>query len=139
MSSSIRSTLGRTLPLGASVLLVLVAIAGAACLPPLAGPPLGPQEQADPVLVPYPPPPARVDVVPDPPPELKTPVWVDGQWFWRGRRWVWESGEWVDLLPGQVYAKPIVVRRSDGQLVWFAGTFRRDNAVALPTSSSPAP
>lgn len=120
-------------------LLVLVAIAAAACLPPLPVPPLGPQEQADPVLVPYPPPPARVDVVSDPPAELKTPVWVDGQWLWRGRRWVWEGGEWVDLKPGQVYAKPIVVRRSDGELVWFQGTFRRDSIAvpALSPSASP--
>ena len=122
---------------GLRVLLVLVAITAAACLPRLPGPPLGPQEQADPVLVPYPFPPARVDVVSDPPAELKSPVWVDGQWLWRGRRWVWESGDWVELKPGDVYAKPIVVRRSDGQLVWFAGTFRRDTpAVPAPTSST---
>lgn len=114
--------------------LAFLSLASAACLPPLSGPPLGPQEQADPVVVPFPPPPARVDVVPDPPSELKTPVWVDGQWLWRGRRWVWEGGEWVDLVPGQVYAKPIVVRRSDGQLVWFEGTFRRDSS-ALPAVS----
>lgn len=112
---------------------ILVAIATTACLPPLSGPPLGPQEQADPLVVPYPPPPARVDVVQDPPAEQKNPVWVDGQWLWRGRRWVWEAGEWVDLAPGQLYAKPIVVRRSDGQLVWFEGTFRSDKpAIQTP-------
>lgn len=115
------------------VALAVGATALGACLPELPTPPIGPQEATNPVPVPFVPPAAHVDIVGDPPPGMKQPVWVDGQWIWRGRRWVWEAGEWVELDPKKVYAKPIVVRRSDGQLVWFEGTFRDDSKMKGPT------
>lgn len=79
------------------------------------------------MVVPFPPPPAKPDVIVDPSSDYKNPVWIDGQWFWRGGRWSWQPGEWVDLQPNRVYAMPRVVRRSDGELVWFEGTFRAGN------------
>jgi hypothetical protein len=94
------------------------------CYPALPTPPVASQEGATPVVVPYPPPPARVDIIGDPPVGMDNPVWVDGQWVFRGRRWTWEPGEWQTLKPKSAYAYPRVVRRSDGQLVWFEGTFR---------------
>lgn len=90
-----------------------------------------------PVAVPYPPPAAHVDVVPEAPAAMKNAVWVDGQWLWLGRRWWWESGRWVDLLPGQVYAGPRVYRRTDGQLVWFKGVLKGGELPAPGRSSVP--
>jgi len=115
----------------AQIALLFAALVCCACAPALPVPPYEPQEGASPVVVPFIPPPARVDVIGDPPPGLAHPVWVDGQWTWRGRRWAWEPGEWVELEPKKVYAKPIVVRRSDGQLVWFVGTFREDTRGSI--------
>lgn len=93
------------------------------CIPPIATPPLTSHEGETPIEVPYPPPPARVDVIADAP-AGEDVVWVDGEWVWRGRRWIWEAGEWVTLAPDKGYAPPRVVRRSDGTLVWFEGSIR---------------
>jgi hypothetical protein len=84
--------------------------------------------------VPYPPPAARVDVVPNPPYVMKHAVWIDGQWMWHGRRWIWEAGQWIDLAPDQFYARPTMEWLSDGRLVWFAGSLRRKEEA---TSVSP--
>lgn len=81
-------------------------------------------EGETPIQVPFPPPPAKVDVIGVPPSEMADPVWVDGQWEWRGRAWVWEPGKWRSRPTSQYYAAPAIVRRADGQLVWFAGSFR---------------
>ena len=102
--------------------LCLASMGLVACASTLSVPDYG-APRGEPIVVPFAPPPARVDVIADPPPELSRPVWVDGQWLWRGGRWVWEPGEWVELDPETVYARPRVVRRSDGQLVWFEGAF----------------
>jgi len=94
------------------------------CGAPLPIPEAGDHSGETPIPVPYPPPAARVDVVLDPPAELKKPVWVDGQWLWKGSRWIWDAGGWAEDDATQTYAKAVVVRRADGQLVWFAGEFR---------------
>lgn len=109
------------------------------CLPTLAVPEAGDQAGEVPLQVPYPPPAARVDVVLDPPPSIISPVWVDGQWLWRGSRWIWEPGGWAQGDPERVYARSKLVRRSDGMLVWFEGKFRpkRSEAVFTPESKSP--
>lgn len=112
-----------------ALVLALSALGASACNPALPQPPLVTPE-GPPIVVPFPPPPARADVVLDAPADMKHPVWIDGQWLWRGKRWIWQPGEWVDLEPDQVYALPYVVRRADGVLVWFQGTLR-------PPSSRP--
>ena len=104
------------------------------CSHPLAEPPSGAHQNEEPVVVPYPPPAAKVDVIPETPDGMKNAVWIDGQWMWRGRRWVWEGGQWIDLATDQVYARPLVQRRYDGQLIWFPGAFR--NATAEPRASA---
>ena len=104
-----------------SLSLLFVALLG--CAPALPTPPSGEHVGETPVLVPFPPPPARADIVPDMPKAMKKPVWVDGQWMWHATRWVWEPGQWVDLPPKQIYARPTIVRLSDGKLHWFAGAF----------------
>lgn len=98
-------------------------------------------KEAEPVVVPYPPPPAKVDVIVEAPSTMANPAWLDGQWKWRGRRWLWEPGRWVDLAPGQVYAPPFVVRRSDGELLWYVGVLRYTGAIppeALESASASA-
>ncbi len=98
-------------------------------------------EGESPIQVPFPPPPAKVDVIGVPPAEMTDPVWVDGQWEWRGRAWVWEPGKWWSRPPGKYYAAPAIVRRMDGQLVWFAGSFRPFSpaTTARPSAGLPSP
>jgi hypothetical protein len=73
------------------------------------------------IPVPYPPPPARAEVIPEMPIDMKSPVWVDGDWQWKGRRWVWQPGQWVVPYPGSLYAPPKAVRLSDGTIGWYPG------------------
>ena len=44
------------------------------------------------IVVEVAPPPARVEVVPEP---RRGYVWAPGYWDWRGRRHVWHNGYWV--------------------------------------------
>ena len=85
-------------------------------------PPSGPHTADEPAIaVPYPPPPARVEIVP--PGGADKAVWIDGEWQWRSRRWVWLPGRWEVPYPGAYYAPATTVRRADGALVWFAGAW----------------
>lgn len=70
------------------------------------------------VEVPYPPPPARVEMIPEKPREGA--VWVDGEWAWRGKRWSWEKGGWA-MPPEGFYAPWVLVRREDGSLYHVRG------------------
>jgi hypothetical protein len=109
------------------------------CIPSLPTPPTASHNEnnADDVsvVVPYPPPPARVDLVLTRPAEMKSPVWVDGEWKWHGSRWMWEPGSWVDLEPNRVYAPPTLVYLSDGSLHWFAGAWRDKRTRAVVRSA----
>jgi hypothetical protein len=78
-----------------------------------------------PVVVPYPPPPARVDIVPKEPPNS---VWVDGQWEWQARRWVWRPGAWEIAPPHACYAPPLTNRSSDGTLWWYEGRWHSEES-----------
>lgn len=75
----------------------------------------------DAVVVPYPPPAARAERVDKPPTTMKNPIWIDGQWLWRGRRWIWDAGGYHDALPDEAYAPPTLLRISSGELVWYEG------------------
>jgi len=90
--------------------------------------------------VPFPPPSAKVDVIGNPPKDMLDPVWVDGQWLWRGRAWVWESGKWWARPAAEYYAAPAIVRRADGKLMWFAGSFRPFDGIgrAAPAAGLPS-
>jgi hypothetical protein len=72
--------------------------------------------------VPYPPPPARVEFVPDKP--RADAVWVDGEWTWQGRRWAWRAGRWVIPPKDAAFAPWIAVRDKSGVLYVAAGTWR---------------
>lgn len=107
--------------LPAVVLALTLGSCGGSSLPQ---PARGPHVDGEPIAVPFPPPPARPDVIGSAPPDAKDPVWVDGQWVWRGRSWVWQPGQWWERPPDQVWAAPAIVRLVDGQLVWFEGQWR---------------
>jgi YXWGXW repeat-containing protein len=86
------------------------------------------------VEVPYPPPAALVEVVPEEPPG--SPVWLDGHWMWRGRYYVWQRGGWV-LVPAEAaYADWQCVLAEDGRLLFAPGTWYdpTGNPVAAPKS-----
>jgi hypothetical protein len=120
---------------------VAIALAMTGCGGGLAVPTTGAHVGEEPVLVPFPPPPARVEIIPAPPAGSKRAVWVDGEWLWKGRRWVWQQGQWFDAPPGATYAPPATVRLSDGQTAWFAGAWHgvAPPVGAPPQTPSPAP
>jgi hypothetical protein len=100
----------------------LLALAvGAGCTRYLPSPPVGDHDLGTPVPVPYPPPPAKPEVVPPQPSE--DAVWVDGTWRWTGRNYAWESGRWLVPQPGDYHAPAMTVRRRNGELMYFAGTW----------------
>jgi hypothetical protein len=67
--------------------------------------------------VPYPPPAAFVELVPEAPDDAA--VWVDGSWNWVGARYVWRRGGWVKPPAGSRFAQWRISYRSDGTM-WFA-------------------
>jgi hypothetical protein len=71
------------------------------------------------VEVPYPPPPALSELVPEPPPDRPGVVYVDGGWTWRGNYYVWQRGGWVSPKPG-LRVTPWTVRYSDDGRAYFA-------------------
>jgi hypothetical protein len=80
-----------------------------------------------------------VEILVPPPEDLDNPVWVDGEWQWRGRRWVWLAGRWEVPFQGAYYARATTVRRADGALVWFAGVWHFPDDGGRATQSPPAP
>ena len=99
-----------------------------------------PQDNAAPIIVDFPPPPARVEVVPaDPGPPC---VWVDGQWNYVARRWRWRDGDWVQPAEGCYYAPPRMVwvpQMKTDTLYYLEGRWYRDSGVTcdLPRSCTP--
>lgn len=72
--------------------------------------------------VPYPPPPARVESIPERPNDAS--VWVDGEWVWQGGRWSWRRGRWVVPAPDTAFAPWTHVRDARGTLYVAEGTWR---------------
>lgn len=100
--------------------LLLLACTPTSSLPlPKTGPHVG--EEA--VIVPYPPPPAKVQVIPDRPEKPKDLVWIDGQWLWRSQRWIWQEGKWEEPHKNGYYAIPMTIMVSDGSIRYFAGSW----------------
>ncbi|WP_394828319.1 YXWGXW repeat-containing protein [Pendulispora albinea] len=74
------------------------------------------------VEVPYPPPPAKVEFIPDSPREGA--VWIDGEWAWHARRWAWRSGRWVIPASGTAFSPRAVIRNGAGTLFAAEGRWR---------------
>jgi hypothetical protein len=119
----------------AARLSVFVVAIACACASPIRS--LAPTDHAGAagVVVPTPPPLARVEVVPDPPASLTEPCWIDGAWDYRGRDWRWNPGRWIACDPSLGYAPPRLERRPTGALVFFAGAVRALAPSPAPTAS----
>ena len=113
----------------------IVLIALGACRAGLPRPPYAEQTSADLKQVPFPPPPARVEFVPDEP--SSDAVWIDGEWEWFGRAWAWKRGRWV-VPPAEAAFSPwTTVRGADGMLYLAPGTWRAvtsGKAITAPTA-----
>lgn len=109
---------------------LLVALAYACGAPRLPAPPYVRQPTNALAEVPYPPPPARVERVPEPPGGAA--VWIDGEWSWQGRRWAWKRGRWVVPPPGAAFAPWTAVRDASGTLYFAPGTWRDAKGAEVP-------
>jgi hypothetical protein len=113
---------------------ILVVVAMAACGTTLPHPRYVPQPTSALTEVSSPPPPGRIEVVPNRPSHAA--VWVDGEWTWRRQRWAWTPGGWVEPPPGAGFAPWAFVRGPDGRLWVAAGTWRdAGGAVHVPAPS----
>jgi hypothetical protein len=116
----------------------VVALAfAAACGPLVPHPPYGTQMPSALEPVDRPPPPARVEILPERP--APKAVWIDGEWIWRRGRWAWLLGRWVIAPPGAVFAPGVFVRGADGRLWYAPGVWRDQNGEPLadgPTALS---
>lgn len=74
--------------------------------------------------VPYPPPAALVEAVPEAPND--DAVWVDGEWQFRGGFYVWERGGWVNSPPDARYAGWRARYLEDGRLLMAPGRWYRE-------------
>jgi hypothetical protein len=109
-------------------------VALVACTPELPMLARGEPDRARAITVPRPPPPARVDVVPDPPLELRSPCWVDGSWTRGARDWEWVGGRWVACDAGSEYVPATLFRTPSGELRFVPSEIR---SVRPSTARSP--
>lgn len=100
-----------------------------ACSSELPRPRLAAHSTADLAMVPFPPPPARVEFVPPMPHD--DAVWIDGQWRWTGREWAWIYGAWVLPPPGAGYSPWTAVRNREGVLFHAPGAWRDSSGRIL--------
>ena len=90
--------------------------------------------------VPYPPPPAQVEVIPLR--RREECLWRDGYWGWKGAGWRWTDGAWVIPPEACSYARPEtrwVKENSSAKLLYFAPEWLPDEAetkCAEPRSCS---
>jgi hypothetical protein len=75
--------------------------------------------------VPFPPPPARAEIVPQQPNDRA--VWIDGEWVWQTRRWAWRKGRWIVPPAGARFAPWTTVRDEAGNLYVANGVWRSSN------------
>jgi hypothetical protein len=111
---------------GAGTLLAAFAGVLAACSGRLAHPPYVAQPSGALVEVVMPPPPGRVEVVPERP--RADAVWIDGEWTWKRRRWAWTAGRWVEAPPGAAFSPWVFERGLDGRLWVAPGVWRARDA-----------
>jgi hypothetical protein len=92
-------------------------------------PPYTPQPTSALTEVPFPPPPARIEVVPSSP-QSET-VWIDGEWTWQMRRWAWKPGRWVKPPENARFSPWTTVRDRLGTLYFAGGTWRNASGSAI--------
>jgi hypothetical protein len=74
------------------------------------------------VEVPYPPPAALAETVPDRPTRADA-VYIDGEWAFHGEAFVWRRGGWVVPPTTSTYAAWRAWYRRDGRLMMAPGTW----------------
>lgn len=114
------------LPAGLFAATLAAALPACSTLP---RPSTGPTPRETGVEVPFPPPPARVEFVPDPKSDAE--VWVDGQWDWDGDGWKWLAGSWMVPPEGAYFTRWSTYRRSDGRLFFVRAAWRDRNGKPL--------
>jgi hypothetical protein len=72
------------------------------------------------VEVPYPPPAALAETVPERPAAAGA-VWVDGEWLYHGQAFAWRRGGWVVPPPSSRFAPWRSWYRRDGRLMLATG------------------
>jgi hypothetical protein len=91
------------------------------------------------VIVPYPPPPARVEIVHEPPRALASPCWIDGSWIRGSRDWEWTNGRWVACDAGSEYVPSALVRAPSGELRFVPAEIRSIRPAVRPPKPEKAP
>ncbi|MEP7123615.1 MAG: hypothetical protein ABJE95_21985 [Byssovorax sp.] len=106
--------------LGAALALAFASLP--ACSTSLPKPPGGIVPTSAMIEVPYPPPAARVETIP----EKKTAgqIWIDGQWEWDAKAWKWRDGAWTTAPPNAYFTPWTTKRRADGQLLFARAEWR---------------
>src|SRR5579859_6119694 len=102
----------------------------ASCGSSLRGPPAAVQPGDAFAEVPYPPPAAKVEYVPERP--RSDARWVDGQWRWEDGRWRWERGGWYLVPRGIGFARWETRRTPDGRLIFAPATWREKDGGEAP-------
>jgi hypothetical protein len=100
-----------------SLCLLLVACSSSLPAPPRAQHPLAAYAE-----VPYPPPAALAETVPERP-DRGDVVWIDGEWRYYGRSFVWRRGGWVVAPQASRFAPWRSWYRRDGRLMLAPGTW----------------
>ncbi|MDB5214679.1 MAG: hypothetical protein JWO86_2606 [Myxococcaceae bacterium] len=78
----------------------------------------------------YPPPPARVEFMPDIP--KPNAVWIDGEWTWQGRRYAWKQGRWLVAPPNARFSPWTSTRDKSGIFYIAEGKWRDPQGRELP-------
>jgi hypothetical protein len=87
------------------------------------------------VVVPYPPPAALAETVPERPDRAGL-VWLDGEWMYRGSTFVWRRGGWVVAPPAGRFATWQTRYTDDGRLLMASGSWYDERGRLDRTAAS---
>lgn len=92
------------------------------------------------VEVPFPPPPAQIEEIPE---ELEDTscAWVSGEYRFRDRHWVWEPGSWV-VAPAGCYHAPAQVgwsKAGEPRLYYTPSAWYPEDALVKSAASAVCP
>jgi hypothetical protein len=111
-------------------MLLLAGALATGCGSSLALPPTVAPEPAGYAEVPYPPPAALVELVPNAPDDPDA-VWIDGSWVWRGRYYVWQRGGWVVPPEGATFRPWSLRFTADGRMLFAKTRWTRQDGRRL--------
>lgn len=117
--------------------LSILLLGAAGCGASLPSPPLTEHPLLAYVEVPYPPPAALAETVPERPDGA---VWVDGEWVFHGQSFVWRRGGWVVPPPASRFAPWRSWYRRDGRLMLASGAWydEKRERIRRPEPRAPA-